>query len=437
MRKKVKVRLPVRNKTEVRTYKQTVVNAVILVVVIALFLYVAIQISQSFSTKVSTQRTQTVTDTVYTYLDGYIFKDSAQVKADGDVIHYLVGDGEKVGVGQAYAEVYTGSPLSPDERESAERRLGELTERISMLESGLESGKNVADLGAILSDIDTSYYAYIDAVLGGNLDAAGDFGDTLLGGLVDYSAVTLSEVARSTLSELKAERDSLISSIGGTKQTLISDKSFTFYRDTDGYEGILNFAAVAELSRDTLDSLASMSAERGDGAIGSAVYTSKWYIALPTTEAEYIAFKDSLGDTFNIGFIGSDGLTLPMVLEAAFAEENDVDRAYLLFSSFDLARISGLDRHQSIRIEMSSCTGYRIPSGATVRLGEQDGVYILVGNRIEFRRITLIGEGDGYYIANTYERDYEEDSKSEIPYLSINDLIVTSGRDLYDGKLLD
>jgi len=26
---------------------------------------------------------------------------------------------------------------------------------------------------------------------------------------------------------------------------------------------------------------------------------------------------------------------------------------------------------------------------------------------------------------------------SEIPYLNINDLIVTSGRDLYDGKLLD
>ena len=28
-------------------------------------------------------------------------------------------------------------------------------------------------------------------------------------------------------------------------------------------------------------------------------------------------------------------------------------------------------------------------------------------------------------------------SRSEIPYLNVNDLIITSGNDLYDGKLID
>ena len=58
----MKVRLPKREKADVKTYNQAVVNAVILVVVLSLFLYVAIQISRNFSDKVSTQRTQKITD---------------------------------------------------------------------------------------------------------------------------------------------------------------------------------------------------------------------------------------------------------------------------------------------------------------------------------------------------------------------------------------
>ena len=138
-----------------------------------------------------------------------------------------------------------------------------------------------------------------------------------------------------------------------------------------------------------------------------------------------------------------------MTLEAVVTEEIETDsiteesheldtsKTYLLFSSFDLARISGLERHQSVRINLGSKTGYRIPAEALHTVGEDRGVYILVGNMIEFRRITIIGEGDGYYIVSTYERDFEDNLGSEIPYLYINDLIVTSGKDLYDGKLLD
>ena len=90
-----------------------------------------------------------------------------------------------------------------------------------------------------------------------------------------------------------------------------------------------------------------------------------------------------------------------------------------------------------MRITLGSKTGYRVPSDAVHTVGEDTGVYILVGNMIEFRRITIIGEGEGYYVVITYERDLEDSLTSQTPYLNINDLIVTSGRDLYDGKLLD
>jgi len=458
----VRIRLPRRDKNKVRTYKQTVVNAVILVVVLAMLLYVAIQLSQNFSTQVSTQRTQMVTDVTYSYFDGCIFKDSEVLYADGDIVHYLVPDGAKVGVGQAYAEVYSNTSIPKDRREEAEQRLNELSSSISMLEAGLEGGKNTSDLGNINQDISDSYYAYIDSILSGDIGGATGFGDKMLGAMVDYSAITLAQEAKNTLSAMKSEREALLSEIGGTKTTLISDRSFTFYREADGYEDTLNSAVIPELDRNMLDSVMKKERSETAGSIGSAVYSAKWYIALPADDAGYERFREGVGRTYDIGFLGTDGLSVRMLLEAVIAEElndgaeteeitdgeieddsgeeeKDLDtaRTYLLFSSRDLSQIAGIDRYQSVSITLSSVTGYRIPSEAVQKQGEDIGVYILVGNMIEFRRVTIIGEGDGYYIAGTYERDLADGLGSEIPYLNINDMIVTSGRDLYDGKLLD
>jgi hypothetical protein len=86
---------------------------------------------------------------------------------------------------------------------------------------------------------------------------------------------------------------------------------------------------------------------------------------------------------------------------------------------------------------MGALSGYRVPSESLRTVNGERGVYILVGNVVEFRRVTVIGEGRGYYIVATYESDAEEGSVSKTPYLYINDLIITSGNDLYDGKLIN
>ncbi len=441
MRKKeretVRPRISKQEKTKVKIYRQTAVNAVIVGVVLLLFVYVVIQLSRNFSSQISTQRTQTVTDVTYSYLDGFIFTDSEVLTCEGDIIHYLVSDGEKVGVGQAYAEVYSGSGLTDAECRDTERRLNSLSAQISLLEDSIEHSKNASSLGAISDEITKNYYSYIDSVLSKDFKNASRFGDLLVGALSDYSSVTLSEAAENTLALLKDERQALISSIGGTCRTLISDKSFTFFHSADGYDGIFNSSRLDGMTRETLDTLAKEQADYAADTVGSAVYTSKWYIAIPTDTSGYADFKDGIGNTYSFEFLGEDDLSLDMLLENVISDGEDTSRTYLLFSSLDLTRVTYADRAQSVRIKLDSCTGYRIPEEALHRESESDGVYILVGNKIEFRRVTLIGKGIGYYIANTYENDISEGSISDIPYLSVNDLIVTSGRDLYDGKLLD
>ena len=436
-RNAVRLRMSNRKKPKVKTYRRAAVNAAIVAVVLLLFVYVGIQLSRNFSSQVSTQRTQKVTDVTYAYLDGYIFTDSEVLTSDSGIVHYLVSDGEKVGVGQAYAELYPGSGLAEDERRETEKRLNALSAQIALLEGGMEHAKDASDLGAISDEISESYYSYIDSVLGGDFKSAHKTGDTLLGALSDYSAVTLSEVTENALAALTAERESLIASIGGTSRTLISDRSFTFFYNPDGYEKIFHSSRLEGLTRETLDTLAKDKAETAQGAIGTAVYSSKWYIAIPADDAEYAEFKNGIGKTYSVELRGGDGISVDMLLENIVSDEDDRTRSYLLFSSLELSSISGAERTQSVRVKLGSCSGYRIPEGALHRVGEEDGVYILVGNMIEFRRVTLIGRGEGYYIANTYENDLAEGSKGDIPYLSANELIVISGRDLYDGKLLN
>ena len=438
-------------KTREFKLKQPVVNTVILVLLIALFIYVAVQLTQGFSTHVSTQRTQKVTESQYVFLEGYVFKNEKMIASNADVVYYTAGDGEKVGVGQVYAELYTGTSLSADQKRATQKRLYELSLSISILENGLASGQ--LDPSVIKSALSDAYYSYTNYLQNGDFSAAESAGDSLLASLIDFSAVTHGEKsARDTLEALKAERDSILSKLGGKKTELISDDSFTFYHSADGFEGSgkngevrLNSANLTELSIDELDGRISSKPASTKGVIGKISYTAKWYFAVPMDNASHETLKKAFsvngsleGATIPVTIQGSSEKTVNMTAEKVLEDENDPNRSYLLLSSFDTGVSAGLERDQSIKIEVESYTGYRVPTEAIHNVkGAYGEVYVLVGSTVELRRVTIILRGDGYCIVYTNEKDEEEGIGGALPYLKENDMIVTSGNDLYDGKLLD
>lgn len=422
-------------KTGVKTYKQTVVNAIVIAVVLFLFLYLGVQFSRSFSDKVSTQRTQTVTDTDYAYLEGYVFKDETVISSPSSVVRYLVRDGAKVGVEQDYAKVYAGVGLSASALAEKQAQINSLSNRIFLIESGLSSGLGVEDLGTVNGEISSSYYTYIDNVIDGDYRTADKSGAALLSSLVDYAAITKSEVTSDAGAQLNKELSAALSSLGVSPKTLTSDRSFTFFYETDGYEKIFSSSKLDTLTPKGLDALISAKPDGTQGHIGKMALSNRWYLAIPANEATYLQFV--AGDTYEITFSDNNDLTLRMKLERICIDEADVNSAFMLFSSFDLSPAADFARMQNVRIKLDSRTGYKIPKESLREVNGEEGVYILVGNIVEFRRVTLIGRGNGYYIVNTYEADLAEDISHDVPYLNVNDLIITSGNDLYDGKHLD
>lgn len=427
----------------VRTYKQAAVNTVILVIILGMFLYLGVQFSQYFSTSVSTQRTQIYTEDQYTSLSGYIFREeSVSEYPSRGIIDYLVSDGERVGVNQTYAVFYPTEHLSDNEISEKQAALNDISQRISRLRSGISGSGYVSDLADINETISTAYYSYINAILGGDFTKADKKGETLVGALVDYTVATGREgQAEDIAKKLETEKIDFLNSLGVVGIPLVSQKGFYLFYENDGYENIFRSSLLEGLTAEGLAELIDTKpTDHGSLVSGKISETPKWYLALPCSEAVCVSFQE--GSTYTVAFSGANDASVKMNLERISVSENG--GAYLLFSSFDLSFSNGFSRMQDVKILMKSTTGYRIPAEALQKVNGADGVYVLIGTTVEFRRVTRILDGNGYYIVNTFEQDRAENelggafnSASEVPYLNVNDLIITSGNDLYDGKLID
>lgn len=424
-----------RHGKRIKIHKQETVNTLILVVILCFFLYLGIQFSRNFSTTVSTQRTQTVTETHSIHLTGYVFKDETLLeKSTPGVTDYLTANGEKLSVGMPFAEFYA----VPDGRDESIRQTQEevngLIDQIELLREGLSAGGTVSDLAHIDRTLSTSYYSYVDKVSNGDYSSADREGKLLLSALVDYTVITGRDGAAENIATLLEERKlALLENTGTAKETLICNQSCYFYREVDGYEGVFSSSRLENMTVSDLTELISAEpASYKSTVIGKLTHTPKWYLAIPTDEATCLKLTE--GKIYPVSREG-DGDSLPMTLERIHIEESG--EAYLLFSSYDLTVSEEFFRAQGVKIRLDSLTGYRIPTEALTASNGEEGVYILVGNVVEFRRVTVIGEGNGYLIVNTYERDTEEGSVSTVPYLYVNDLIITSGNHLYDGMILN
>ena len=91
-------------------------------------------------------------------------------------------------------------------------------------------------------------------------------------------------------------------------------------------------------------------------------------------------------------------------------------------------------RTQRVQSVVEQITGYRVPIEAVREYNSEKGVYILEDSCVEFRRVTVVSQGAGYYIVQTFEQDAIAGA-GKAEYLKRNDLIITAGRDLYIGKM--
>ena len=112
----------------------------------------------------------------------------------------------------------------------------------------------------------------------------------------------------------------------------------------------------------------------------------------------------------------------------------NTDETVLILSSkimdSDIARL----RTEDVEIVINETDGIRVNKSAVRVIDGVQGVYVLTGNIVRFKKLDIIYTGEDYVISKMIKEDVYDENK--VPYLKIYDAVILEGKDLKDGKLI-
>lgn len=407
-----------------------VVHIATIAVAAAALAYLGYHFFEGFSADIETEYATLVTDSDVVPLDAYIMRSESVIFAasatSGHSVGYVFSDGTKVHGGQVVANIYTGDG-------SSDEAIVDLDRRIDLLESSnLTDGMTSSDTYVIDSKIQNYYYLIHQSTLLGNYSNLTKRRDELLTLINKRRILTGVTTGYSDrIESLTAERALLSAGQDTISESVEAPYAGYFYSTTDGYESTFSASKVESLTLAEFDKMLSSQPTRySDRAVGKMVSDFNWYIVCETTRDSLRYFTK--GYSYYVNFPYNDDISIKMTLSNVVSEVGS-DRVLLVLETERIPEDFSFRRMQPVEIVRSSYTGYRVPISAARLVDGKQGVYIMIGNTIEFREIDILLEMDGYYIVAEQDPVNDPDYASK---LGLYDQIVVSGKNLYDGKLI-
>ena len=407
-----------------------VVHIATIAVAAAALAYLGYHFFEGFSADIETEYATLVTDSDVVPLDAYIMRSESVIFAasatSGHSVGYVFSDGTKVHGGQVVANIYTGDG-------SSDEAIVDLDRRIDLLESSnLTDGMTSSDTYVIDSKIQNYYYLIHQSTLLGNYSNLTKRRDELLTLINKRRILTGVTTGYSDrIESLTAERALLSAGQDTISESVESPYAGYFYSTTDGYESTFSASKVESLTLAEFDKMLSSQPTRySDRAVGKMVSDFNWYIVCETTRDSLRYFTK--GYSYYVNFPYNDDISIKMTLSNVVSEVGS-DRVLLVLETERIPEDFSFRRMQPVELVRSSYTGYRVPISAARLVDGKQGVYIMIGNTIEFREIDILLEMDGYYIVAEQDPVNDPDYASK---LGLYDQIVVSGKNLYDGKLI-
>ncbi len=430
---------------------RALLNAGFIVLMLGIIGFAIYQVARHVTVGLNTLRTQEILDETYVRLELYVFRDEQPLYVEGsDTYLYDVRDGERVGVGHSLGTAYGAGDSAVSTEVQA--KLNAYGDRIALLRE-LGGLGTPADARDTAEAVDRDYLGLLEAAGRGDLSAVQGYADSMLDGISRYDILT-GAVSGQSVSSLKAERDALVAGLTRVSG-MTTDRSGYFYYDCDGYESIFDYSSAMTMTPSEFRDMTAREAYRvAEGVVGKMVYSTVWYAAayIPLSDGAIEVFQQGIasGATYTMLCGDSAGTELHMTVERLVPDEGG---ALVVFSSQDMPRGFDFSRRFTAETVALRTGGYRIPTEALVTLRSEEtgedvtGVYILSGNVVEFRKISIYVRRDGYVIAETFDavkayldslsdEEYEKRTADGWRYLALNDNIITSGNELYEGKVI-
>lgn len=394
--------------------------------ILAILVYTLYHVFSGSSGGLITTPVQEITDREILGGEAYLFRDEVVLTAAAPaLIHPLAESGTKVAKDLPLLELRFG--YDAQKLTELQRDLDLLNRRIRILEQSiLPSGSALSQAESYRADAAAASLAIQQAMERGDWTAVDELEERMLVALNRYAYLTgEAESLKASLSSLLEVRSSLLSALATTVTNTTSSGYFYDRSCVDGYEALFSSKALAGLTVSGFDRLTSEEPSSPEGfPIGKMVYSYRWFLVVKANVDPSLL---DVGDRYTVTFPESSGKKLSMTLDRTVTEEGS-DSCLLILSSDDVPSDFRFLRSQSIQISLDACSGYYIPDSALVEKNGQTGVYIFEESTVRFRRINVLYRGDGYCIA-------EEKTDQGEDYLALHDILITAGKNLYDGKV--
>ncbi len=372
------------------------------------------------------------TETAYVYdmtedipFEGVYLRDESVVHSAGSgVLSYEHEDSSKVGQSSVIAYRYRNEGDI-----ELRRQIEALDEQIAVLvEAEKLVGTDNSQLETITSQINLVHSSLVDCIISGDYDAAGDYEDQMLEALCKREiAKGESEGYSEKISQLRAERKSLESQLTGDVQSIYAGGTGYFVSSVDGYEDKLTFDDSETITAMKIKNIIENPDISASGtAVGKLISDYRWRVAAVLDSDELFGMYEGSKVTLRVGSENAE-------LEATIVSINDTGEgdgtAVYVFECDRLTPVVVGSRVENFKLVVSSYGGLRV-SREAIRYNEAEerGVYIVRGSSLAFKKINVIYWGEDYVICSQEDDD---------EYLKLYDEIVTEGKELYDGRIIE
>ncbi len=396
----------------------------LIIALISLFIIV-IAVGQVFSA--GGEELTTETALVYNMeeevpFEGVYMRDETLIYSSGNgVISYEHADGSKVGKSSVIARRYK------SESEIGYRReIEELSEHIRVLENAEKLiGTDNSQLEVITSQINEQHSKLVSAVLSGDYSGAKELQSGMLEALCKRE-ITLKESDgySEKISELENRIAQLEARLSGDVTSILADGTGYFVSNVDGYEGEVSLSDTESMTAARIESIINDPDKSSGNAIGKLISGYTWRVAAVINKENLFGINEGSSVTLRVG---SEG----MLIDAQVVSVTDTGdgRAVYIFECDRLTSEVVEGRTARFKLVINSYGGLRVSRDA-IRYDEngERGVFIVRGTSLAFKKIDVIYWGEGYVICS---QDGGDD------HLKLYDRIVTEGKDLYDGKVVE
>ena len=359
--------------------------------------------------------------------DGYVFRDEKVLHSNySGAVDYFVEDGQKVALGQSLAHVY-----SAEVDENVQGMIATIDKQIELLEKC--SGENVSsvDLSELRKSADDTYFTLTRLLASSEAGELDYQIEKMMLALTKIKAVVNGDASVvATIEELKSQREAFF---GGKHEEVYSSESGYFYTSPDGYEAAFSLSALDAMDGNSFYSLINSVSEytslEGANSFGKLAPDSTWKFVLPIDPSEAEGFSE--GEAYDVIFPENNNTGLSMVLEKKMLAYEQ--KSVLMVLVCDrLPDNFVFERCMTAQIERSSVSGIYVPRSSVAMLDGARGVYVLRGSVAHFRKIDIVYVGEDYYLV-----EKRDDKDGDYYYLGENELIITNGKNMFDGRIVE